>query len=71
MCDRADVRCAMAAGVDDYLTKPFTADELLAQLPAEFSIMRRSIDSIKMRFFNMSVPFSTGRPPMGSSKCCC
>ena len=30
MCDRADVRCAMAAGADDYLTTPFTADELLA-----------------------------------------
>ena len=28
--DRADVRRGMSAGADDYLSKPFTADELLA-----------------------------------------
>ena len=30
LSDRADVRRGMSAGADDYLTKPFTADELLA-----------------------------------------
>lgn len=30
LADRADVRRGMAAGADDYLTKPFTADELSA-----------------------------------------
>jgi DNA-binding NarL/FixJ family response regulator len=30
--DRADVRRGMSAGADDYLTKPFSADELLAAI---------------------------------------
>lgn len=30
LADRTELRRAMAAGVDDYLTKPFTAEELLA-----------------------------------------
>lgn len=30
MGERADVRRGMAAGADDYLTKPFSADELIA-----------------------------------------
>lgn len=30
LADRADLRKAMSAGADDYLTKPFTAEELIA-----------------------------------------
>lgn len=32
--DRADIRRGMSAGADDYLTKPFSADELIAAVTA-------------------------------------
>jgi DNA-binding response OmpR family regulator len=35
--DRADVRHAMELGADDYLTKPFTRDELLGAVSAQLA----------------------------------
>lgn len=37
MADKADVRRGMDMGADDYLTKPFTADELLAVIATRFA----------------------------------
>lgn len=37
MADKADVRRGMELGADDYLTKPFTADELLTAIAARLT----------------------------------
>lgn len=40
LADRAELRRAMAAGADDYLTKPFTAEELLAAVTGRLNRLR-------------------------------
>lgn len=40
LADRAELRRAMAAGADDYLTKPFTAEELLAAVIGRLNRLR-------------------------------
>jgi len=40
--ERRDMRKAMELGADDYLTKPFTADELLAALDAALAKRART-----------------------------
>ncbi len=40
LADRAEQRRAMAAGADDYLTKPFTAEELLAAVTGRLNRLR-------------------------------
>lgn len=37
MADKADIRRGMHLGADDYLTKPFTADELLTAIATRFA----------------------------------
>lgn len=39
LADRADLRKAMSAGADDYLTKPFTAEELIAAVTGRLNRM--------------------------------
>ncbi len=39
LSDRADQRKAMSAGADDYLTKPFTAEELIAAVTGRLNRM--------------------------------
>lgn len=49
LASRAEQRRAMAAGVDDYLTKPFTAEELLAAVTGRLNrlrIVRHGADSL-------------------------
>ncbi|CAH2031832.1 response regulator transcription factor [Trichlorobacter ammonificans] len=40
LADRSELRRAMAAGADDYLTKPFTAEELLAAVTGRLNRLR-------------------------------
>lgn len=49
--DRADVRRGMAAGADDYLTKPFSADELVVAVTGRIHRLERiRLHSLKPAF---------------------
>jgi two-component system, sensor histidine kinase and response regulator len=51
--DRADVRHAMELGADDYLTKPFTRDELLGAVSAQLAKKAAADTLIQERIDNL------------------
>lgn len=52
LTDRADFRKGMSAGADDYLTKPFTAEELIAAVTGRLNrlrTIRRNADNTSLK----------------------
>lgn len=52
--DRADLRTGMTLGADDYLTKPFTVDELLAAIDSRFRRAQQLRSKFKPAFHSLA-----------------
>lgn len=65
---RSDLRKGMNLGADDYITKPFTFDELLSSVEAQFKKRTQYLTSLKHNNSNLDIPLKTKSSKVSLSK---